>query len=141
MLFLLKTLVVIIFVLLVLGFSWTYIVEHTASQRAFLAGVKPSPAPEGLYSGTVPGHTVSWLGKKFNSASSTGINVFDDGKDAQGNTIKGERYPFKTAFVKGSRDRKLDVVAIDYNTASNPFWLRLILDEIVQVTPGQYLGK
>ena len=141
MIFLLKTLVVILFVILLFGFCCTWVVEHSYNQKQFLAGTAPNPTPDGLYSGTVPGHTVSWLGKKFNAASSTGINVFDDGKDTNGNIIQGERYPFKTSYVKGSRDKNLDVLAIDYNIATNPFWLRLILDEIVQVAPGQYLGK
>src|SRR3989344_3788857 len=39
------------------------------------------------------------------------------------------------------RGKKFDVLKIDYNVKGNPFWLRLIVDEIVQIAPNEYLGK
>ena len=84
-------------------------------------------------------------GRGMVKVNSTGINLFYD-KKARHNTAPGssaqvERYPFKTYAGKGLRDKKLDVLKIDYNVDGNPFWLRLIVDEIVEVTPGKYLGK
>lgn len=34
-----------------------------------------------------------------------------------------------------------DVLKIDYAIPANPFWLRFILDEIVETEPGKLLGK
>ena len=118
------------------GAARTWQLEHSSNQTVFFEGTVPQPAPDGLYSGSIEGPKVSWLGKKFNAASSAGINVFDDGNGKQ-----GERYPFKTAYGKGLRDMHIDVLTIDYNTPDNPFWMHPILDEIVQIGPDKYLGK
>jgi len=133
MLFALKIFVAVIFICLILGFLRTWRMAHSDEQTAFAGGTYPSPAPDGLYKGRI-GRPVSWLGKKFNAASSTGINVFND-EGAQ-----AERYPFKTSKGMGIHDSK-DVLRIDYNIAGNPFWVRPILDELVQTSPGNYLGK
>ncbi|TSC66197.1 MAG: hypothetical protein CEO21_242, partial [Microgenomates group bacterium Gr01-1014_80] len=63
-----------------------------------------------------------------------GINIF---KDTDGNQ---ERYPFKTYTGKGLQDNK-EVLKIDYSANKDPWWLRFILDEIVETAPGKYLGK
>ena len=133
---LLKTLVAIVVVTVALGLGRTWQEENSRQQQDFLAGTLPSPAPDGVYMGSVPGHTFSWIGKKFDASHERGINVFNDGT---GTTT--ERYPFMTAVGKGVRDTNLDVMKIDYDMPGNPFWLKFILDEIVQVAPGQYLGK
>ena len=122
-----RLLILVIFLGVVFGLYLTWKVEHSPEQALFLAGTLPNPPPEGLYNGSVPGHTVSWLGKKFDSSDGTGINVFDDGKGG-----KLDQYPFVTSVGKGMRDSDLNVFKIDYNTKANPFWLRFILDEIVQ---------
>ncbi len=109
--------------------------EHTKDQLLFSGGTVPRPAPEGLYQGSVTGARVSWKGKKFVSATATGINVF------AGESGEVEKYPFKTSYEKGLRDSDLDVLAIDYNLPENPWWLRPVIDEIVAVAPDEYLGK
>ena len=78
--------------------------------------------PNGFYKGSV-GFKTSWEGKKFNAENSSGINLFDG----------QEKYPFKTYEEK-------DVLKIDYNLPENPFWVRLILDEIVEISKDKYLG-
>lgn len=134
--FLIKCVLLLTLALALLGAGRTWQMEHSANQKSFTDGIVPNPLL-GLYAGSVPGHTVSWLGKKFlpaqagNAASGSGVNVFQD----------GERYPFTTSVGGGLRDTKIQVFKIDYDTPRNPFWLRLILDEIVQVSPGHYLGK
>ena len=129
-------LVAIVFVLvIILGFLRTWQMEHSKSQTIFEGGKVPSPLPDGLYKGSVPGHTFSWQGKKFDSANNKGINIFDE------NGTTTENYPFKTSVTKGLRDKNLEVVKIDYNIIGNPFWLRIIVDEIVEIAPGDYLGK
>lgn len=131
-----KFLALLAFIIFASGAWRTWQIQHDSRAKTFLGGTLPNPKPDGLYSGTVSGQKVSWLGKKFNSASSTGVNVFDDG-----GAIKGERYPFITSVGRGLVDSNLYVLKIDYNIPGNPFWLRFILDEIVQVAPNEYLGK
>ena len=132
---LLKCLLVIVLALLLVGAGRTWQMEHGGEQESFSKGVAPVPLPDGFYAGSVPGHTVLWLGKKFDAANQGGINVFDEaGK-------KNERYPFATSVGPGLRDATLQVVKIDYDIPGNPFWLRFILDEIVQIAPDHYLGK
>jgi hypothetical protein len=104
-------------------------------QVLFSKGVVPAVLPNGLYAGTVAGPRVSWLGKKFNSATKTGINIFSSG---QGSTT--EQYPFTFSVGKGSHD-PISVIRIDYNLRANPLWLRPVLDEIVEIAPDEYLGK
>ncbi len=132
---LIKFVVGLVFIAFIILWGRTWQIEHSKNQSIFASGKVPNPLPSGLYSGSVPGHKVSWLGKKFDATSSTGINVFQ-----QGSTTV-EEYPFKTYVGKGLRDKGISVLKIDYNSPSNPFWLRFILDEIVEVSPGQYLGK
>jgi len=105
------------------------------NQKDFLQGGLPNPKPDGLYHGSI-GFDVSWVGKKFDSESSTGINIFKDKKG-----IQFEKYPFITSVGRGLFDENVFVLKIDYNVKGNPFWIRWILDEIVQVAPGEYLGK
>lgn len=118
------------------GLVRTWHMEHSKNQKLFLGGVVPNPAPDGLYRGSVSGPKVSWLGKRFSAATSRGINSFDDDTDGQ-----REQYPFRTYVGKGLRDLGTDVFKIDYNVPENPWWLRTILDEIVEIDPGHYLGK
>ncbi len=133
--FIIKTIVSLVGIALIIAFARTWQMENSANQLVFAKGTVPTPIPDGLYKGTVPGHEVSWLGKKFASSTSSGINVFSE------ESTTTEKYPFKTSLTKGLRDRNLDVVKIDYNQSPNPFWLRFVVDEIVETAPAQYLGK
>jgi hypothetical protein len=135
---LLSLLAILILGALVALFVQTHRVEGRPEQEAFAAGRVPSPALDGLLKGSVPGMAAAptgWKGKILDAASATGRNLFE--KD--GKTV--EKYPFRTFATKGLRDPKLDVLRIDYDMAGNPWWLRRIVDEIVQVSPGKYLGK
>lgn len=105
--------------------------DTLTNQKLFISGKVPSPKPNGFYKGYLVGPKTFWQGKKFDSVSSTGINL-----------IRGkEVYPFKTYVGKGLKDKDLDVLKIDYNIPRNPFWVRFILDEIVQIGVNKYLGK
>lgn len=115
---------------LFLGFIRIWQVQNSPNQKLFISGKVPNPLPNGLYKGSVSFKT-SWQGKKFDATSSTGLNLIDD----------KEKYPFKTYTGKGLQDKNLDVLKIDYNIPQNPFWLKFILDEIVETSPGKYLGK
>jgi len=127
----------LISILLVIGvvavgymFFRTYRSEASENQKLFLTGKIPSPIPEGFYKGTTEISQKSWQGKTFYSASSTGINTFDG----------EQKYPFNTSQGKGLTDPELDVLKIDYKNGQNPFWVAPVLDEIVEVAPGKYLG-
>jgi len=136
LLFLLKLLLALSAGAILLGILRTWQMEHSADQAIFAAGTAPSPAPHGFYSGAIAGPHVSWLGKTFYAAQHTGINEFDAGRGT-----KTENFPFKTQSNKGLTDKNLYVLDIDYNIPANPFWVRPILDELVQTAPDTYLGK
>ena len=131
MFFLIKLVIVLLLLGVAFGFFRTWQMEHSDNQKKFENGTVRDVHPDGLYNGSISRKT-SWLGKKFNAANSTGINVFEG---------KGDAYPFVTSYGKGIRDRNLMVINIDYNIAQNPWWMHPILDEIVQVGPDEFLGK
>ncbi len=114
------------------GFWRSYTVNQSPDQQIFLKGTYPHPALDGPYKGSVKGWSGSWKGKQF--TASGGINVFDEhGKEVL-------KYPFHIYKAHGLTD-SIEVLKIDYATNQNPWWLRPILDELVQVEPGKYLGK
>jgi hypothetical protein len=126
----------ILIILLVLA-HLHYRTQHHPLQTVFLTGSVPAPLPDGLYKGTVDGKQTSWVGKKFNQNQNNGINVFRDNNGINTKDI----YPFKTYVGYGGADKKLRVFKIDYDVLGNPLWLRCIVDEIVEIRPGHYLGK
>ena len=107
---------------------------YTKEQSLFGSAPATTVLPDGLYQGEVTRGQGSWLGKKFNAREQTGINEF---KTEAGTAFK---YPFLLSFGEGVHDSH-KVIKIDYNIPSNPFWLRLCLDEIVEIAPNEYLGK
>jgi hypothetical protein len=130
----LSILFIFLAIIFVFGTYRTIVVQTSPNQQLFTRGKVPSKFPDGVYKGTVRGLKTSWIGKSFESKNSSGINNFKtSGKVTQ-------NYTFKTYVGKGVQDNK-DVFKIDYNIPSNPFWLRFILDEIVEVKPNTYLGK
>lgn len=135
----LVALVVIILILILLaillGLFRTIQIQHKPQQKEFVSGIVPKELPNGLYRGTVSGLNTTWEGKRFDASNSSGINVFRNGND------RDEKYPFKTYVGEGIQDKNLKVVKIDYSANKNPWWLRYILDEVVEVAPGKYLGK
>jgi hypothetical protein len=110
--------------------------QRSALQVSFSKGTYPQPAPNGFYVGSVPGlERLSWKGKRFDAATSSGINIFV--QQGQQKTI----YPFKTSRGSSELDPRQQVFRIDYNHSSNPWWVRLYLDEVVAIAPGRLLGK
>ena len=121
-------------VLIVLKVRTVY-VQHAPEQKLFLQGNLPVNPPEGLYKGTVKNLDTNWKGKTFFPDKAGGINNFMETMD----TIK--KYPFKTYTGLGVQDISKEVFKIDYDIPPNPFWLRHILDEVVETEPGKFLGK
>ncbi|MBI1857237.1 hypothetical protein HY003_01130 [Candidatus Saccharibacteria bacterium] len=111
-----------------LGTYYNYRASHRPEQTRFSQGGLPTKTLDGFYKGNRPGS--AWQGKTFNGSAQSGINNFTD----------GDKYVFKTLVAKGLKDDK-QVLKIDYNQPHNPWWLRYVVDELVQTSDGKYLGK
>lgn len=103
--------------------------KHPDNDR-FISGNYPSMPLDGKYQGSWMGNQTTWQGKEFFAASNAGINNFTD----------GQRYRFKT-YKAQSISSGQEVLKIDYDIPGNPFWVRRIVDELVEVDPGKYQGK
>jgi len=76
-----------------------------------------------------------WRGKSF--------APLGEGRGEGINRVISERwklYRFET-FVGPSRAGAFDAVQLDYDLPSNPFFIRVIKDEIRELSPGLYLGQ
>ncbi len=120
--------------LLVAGIVRTFQMNASPNQAKFIKS-NGEVILDGFYKGSVSTRQGNWRGKTFNYAQGqTGINNFvEDGKEIT-------KYPFKTSIRQGIRDN-IKVVRVDYNVAKNPFWVRPLVDEIVQIGEHKYLGK
>ena len=134
----------------------------------FRAGTAPSPSgftPGKLLTTDIAGPVdgvarriaalwMPWLGKSFDQAASTGINILTPGSKSAVKMVWRnyepvreaadaiEVFPFVTRHAPGELDPQLEVLKIDYDSDANPsFIIRDILDELVQVDEGYYLGK
>lgn len=90
--------------------------------------------PDGFYKGTINLRT-SWRGKTFDAATHSGRNAFLINDKLE------YKHRFTTSVEKGIKDRKLDVLRLDYNVAGNHPLLKLVADEITEDAPGHYVGK
>jgi len=115
---------------LIAGLIYSYKIEKYADNQRFKTGHYPSELPNGQYKGSWMGKKTTWRGKEFNAASQSGINNFTD----------RQKYRFVTSR-ETSLGGEMEVLKIDYNIAGNPWWLRRIVDEVVEVEPGSYQGK
>jgi hypothetical protein len=97
-----------------------------------------------------------WQGKIFDTREQSGVNRFVQAPASRlalktvfpGYTPEKttedhiEAFPFRTRVAPGEVDREVAVLKIDYDFEANPnFLIRRILDELVQIAPGRYLGK
>lgn len=137
----------------------------------FRGGTLPASPLDGRYRGELtalhiaPGFTqlfdwitaswMPWLGKTFDAGTQSGENIFRrdsyplarffnplyrgfklDGAD----TYRG--FAFRTYAAPGLMDPDRTVLKIDYDLDENPpLTVRRVLDELVQVDRGTYLGK
>ncbi len=139
-------------------------------EEMFRAGRTPDPPPEGFLKGRLVTTAISdgvdafgrkisemwmpWLGKSFDPSTDSGVNVLV--KSARGpmrvvwpNYVpereladRIEAFPFRTRVAPGELDPEVSVLKIDYNIEANPnLLIRRILDELVQIDDGIYLGK
>lgn len=120
--------------LLTVGIVWQVSIRRSPLQKIFESGHIPNPSPDGFYKGTISLWT-SWRGKTFDAVTHTGRNAF------LLNDKLEYKYHFTTSVEKGIKDKKLDVLRLDYNVRGNHPLLRLVTDEIVEDAPGHYVGK
>lgn len=139
-------------------------------EEMFRSGTTPDPPPQGFHPGRALTSTLTglvdglgrrlgdvympWLGKSFDAERREGINVllpsaripmkvlwprYEPEPTGSG---RMNAFRFRTYVAPGAVDPGLDVLKIDYDLDPNPsFIIRDILDEIVQVEEGLYLGK
>jgi hypothetical protein len=142
-----------------------------ALDALFRAGTVPSPPPDGPYHGELVALDIApivtqlvewltsfmmpWKGKFLIAAESRGDNIFS----AKWRTVLGLAFPFykgnrdygndafrafifDTSIAQGKVDTDRQVFRIDYDRPDNPAQsIRRIIDEIVEVRDGVYLGK
>lgn len=137
----------------------------------FRDGKLPDPVPNGHYRGELvaldiaPGLTqffqwlanrwMPWRGKTFDSSQQRGDNILT--KDSYllarlfnplyrgfiaDTSTTYRAFAFRTYAAPGLVDPDRTVLKIDYNLKENPaFTVRRVLDELVQIDNGIYLGK
>lgn len=135
----------------------SFFVNRSRYNQKFSEGIAPDLPPQGFYKGTAHilfDKPVPWLGKSFDSANQLGFNIFTPlgakllkvmtplykrfGVNKDGNT---DAFYFKTRTEPGLKDPQLNVIKLDYDSRGNPVLIRVILDEIVEVAPDEFLGK
>jgi hypothetical protein len=95
-----------------------------------------------------------WQGKTFDRTSMTGRNRFRPDVRAPMRAVwpsyvplyadadRVEAFEFHNRVAPGALDPSIQVLKIDYDIEGNPrFIIRSILDELVQIEDGLYLGK
>jgi hypothetical protein len=133
----------------------------------FARGRVPDPPPSGRLRGSLLHLTLGpagavlapaasiWLGKRFDAEHSSGENVFDRRVFTLGRLLTPAAYraswpedsrsyralAFSTSVVPGALDPGVEVLRIDYDMPGNAPPFRRILDELVEVEPGVYLGQ
>jgi hypothetical protein len=136
----------------------------------FRGGRTPDPPPDGLLSGRPISATVSagfdslarrmadvympWQGKSFVPRAGEGVNLLAKSalkpmkvlwpgyEPVRVMAERVEAFPFKTRVAPGSADPDLEVLTLDYDFEANPsFIIRRVVDELVQIGAGLYLGK
>jgi len=139
-------------------------------ERVFREGSAPDPTPEGFLPGRLVATTtwgpldafgrwmaarwMPWLGKSFDPSSLTGVNRFSPDvripmrmlwpsyQAIRADDEVIEAFTFRNRIESGVVDSDVKVLKIDYDFEPNPALLiRRILDELVQVDEGLYLGK
>jgi hypothetical protein len=135
----------------------------------FRSGGGPDPPLEGFLPGrllatstrrpldafgrVMAGLWMPWRGKWFDRDGATGVNRFTPGGLAalrilfprytperiSVDTI--EAFAFRTRLGPAELDAGVQVLKIDYDDEANPRVVRRILDELVQLEPGLYLGR
>ena len=154
-----------------IGISGLRSADRAVLNERFRNGWPPDPPLDGRTSGELisleiaPGVTqvlgvllatrMPWKGKTFDAASSRGDNIFSRGSLRLARPFnplyRGFRgdgpgtyraFAFRTYLAPGLEDADRKVLKIDYDLPENPkLTVRRVLDELVQIGDGAYLGK
>ena len=124
--------------------------------RGELVALDLAPGLNGLLGGLTE-RWLPWQGKVFDAANARGDNIFTRDAYTPGRVLwpfyRGYRddgpatyraFDFRTSVGPSRQDAGLDVLRLDYNLPANPrlfVTIRRVLDELVQVADGYYLGK
>jgi hypothetical protein len=142
---------------------------HDSLNRMFRLGVPPDPQLEGRTTGIMVTPTVGrpldlglralasawlpWTGKRFDAGAATGDNLLASNARAPARVMwpsyrlspVGEGYAafrFRTYASPGTVDPDRETLKIDYDSDDNPrLLIRDILDELVQIEDGLFLGQ
>jgi hypothetical protein len=142
---------------------------HDTLNRIFRLGIPPDPPLDGPTRGimvtpilarpldlglrALATSWVPWTGKRFDAASGTGDNLLVASSRGPARVMwpsyrlkpLGDGYAafrFRTYVGPGTVDPDRETLKIDYDADENPkLLIRDILDELVQVVRGAYLGK
>ena len=128
-----------------------------AHPDGFLKGTLVASSTWGSFDAVVrriAGLYMPWVGKSFDAAAIAGVNVLISSAQKPMRVLwpsyeperiladRLEAFPFITRIAPGELDPDVDVLKIDYNFEANPtFVIRRILDELVEVDEGLFLGK
>lgn len=126
---------IVFFPLLALVIGRHLWLQNSPQQELFLSGMLPPTLPDGEYHGELA-IQAQWQGKRFDAQTATGVNLFRDGIN-----VMQEEYPFVMDVGPSVIDDNFQVITIDYDLLENPWWMRLIVDEMVETEPNVYLGK
>jgi hypothetical protein len=136
----------------------------------FRSGLVPDPLPDGFLPGRLLATSIwspldavvariamawmPWQGKVFDRAASMGVNRFDASARVPLRVVfpgytperdlgdELEAFPFIYRVAPGELDPDVQVCKIDYDFEPNPgLIIRRILDELVEIDDGTYLGK
>jgi hypothetical protein len=135
----------------------------------FAAGAVPEPRPDGFVPGrplalSGPGFLeaagrrlgrlhMPWRGKSFERAASRGVNVLTKQARPVLRLLwpsyvpvreladRIEAFAFTTWVGLATVEPRVEVLKIDYDFAPNPALVRRVLDELVQIDEGLYLGR
>lgn len=135
----------------------SFLVNRGKYHEQFVAGNAPQVPPDGFYQGAAHiffDKQTPWLGKSFVADDNLGFNIFMPkgaallkilapfykkfNKNSNGDT---DAFYFQTRTEAGLKDKDVNVIKLDYDAPENPFPIRIILDEIVEIAPEQFLGK
>ena len=135
----------------------SFFVNRGRYHRQFVAGCVPQSAPDGFYQGAAHiffDKQTPWLGKSFVAADNFGFNIFMPKgaallkilapfykKFRQNENGDTDAFYFQTRTEAGIKDKNVEVIKLDYDAPENPFFVRIILDEIVEIAPDEILGK
>lgn len=135
----------------------------------FAGGHPPDPPPQGFHRGRYLTSTLRpaldvtarrlaslwmpWRGKSFDPQRDRGVNVLDASirlplrvlfpgyRPERELDDRIEAFPFRTSVGPDVVDPEVRVLRIEYDHPGNPGLVRRILDELVQVDVGLYLGR